>query len=206
MYNICWWFGGGSLTVDTRLNRILSRCQLCGESKGQRSCNGSKSNGNWLHGGETVGLVLLQIPHGRRSCFIHMHFPSSWSRWNGVSTSSHRRSPVFRGDMDISRIAQAFLLQGRLRIAQILRQSTFRNLYGHRINPPSWTSLGRFLTSTANHRGSPIGVLDPAEVEEGTCGARHRHSRMFCFLAIGGRFRSSRQSKCVQVMFRGHGN
>lgn len=62
IYNICWWCGGGALTVHTRLNRILSRSQLRGESEGQRSCDGSKSNTNWLHGEESVGLVSLQLP------------------------------------------------------------------------------------------------------------------------------------------------
>jgi hypothetical protein len=89
MYDVRWGCGGGSLTVDTRLNRILSRCQLCGESEGQRSCNGSKSNANWLHGEESVGLVLLHLPHGRRSCFILVHLLSSWSQCNGVPASSH---------------------------------------------------------------------------------------------------------------------
>ena len=62
VYNVCWWCGGRALTVHTRLNRILSRSQFCGESEGQRSCDGSKNNANWLHGEESVGLVSLQLP------------------------------------------------------------------------------------------------------------------------------------------------
>ena len=69
VYNVCWWCGGRALTVHTRLNRILSRSQLRGESEGQRSCDGSKSNTNWLHGGESVGPILLQLPHGMAGVF-----------------------------------------------------------------------------------------------------------------------------------------
>jgi hypothetical protein len=68
IYNV-WWCGGRALTVHTRLNRILSRSQLRGESEGQRSCDGSKSNSDWLHGGESVGLILLQLPHSMAGVF-----------------------------------------------------------------------------------------------------------------------------------------